>query len=214
MPRPESPPAAGDSAIVDLVRVAGSARLDPTSASDAAARAAEAEDTLRAISAGEVDAFVLTDGEGGQRVFTLSTADRPYRMFVENMRDGAATLSADGLILYANRRLSELLSCPREVIVGARIDSFMPPGVGLPQEELRGRHQHGATVEVDLIDGNGVAVPVLIGASPLEVDGDQLTCLTFTDLSAQRAQEDEISRLSRAQDERLAELHKPGLVGY
>ena len=27
-----------------------------------------------------------------RRVFTLSTADRPYRMFVENMRDGAATL--------------------------------------------------------------------------------------------------------------------------
>ena len=55
-------------------------------------RMAEAEDTLRAIGAGEVDAFVVSDGGAGQRVFTLSTADRPYRIFVENMRDGAATL--------------------------------------------------------------------------------------------------------------------------
>jgi GGDEF domain-containing protein len=66
--------------------------------------------------------------------------------------------------------------------------------------------RRNAAVELDLIDGNGVAIPVLIGASPLEVDGDELTCLTFTDLSAQRAQEDEISRLRDAQDERLADL--------
>ena len=42
-------------------------------------------------------------------MFTLSSADRPYRIFVENMRDGAATVSGAGIILYANRRLAELL---------------------------------------------------------------------------------------------------------
>src|SRR3977135_4138037 len=77
---------------------------------------ADAKDMFRAIAAGEVDAFVVSDGASGQRVFTLSTADRPYRMFVENMRDGAATLSASGLILFANQRLAELLSRPRESI--------------------------------------------------------------------------------------------------
>ena len=38
------------------------------------------------------------------------------------------------------------------------------------------------------------------------VDGDDLTCLTFTDLSAQKAQDREIDRLSRAQAERMADL--------
>jgi len=70
----------------------------PTS-SDAVVRMAEAEDTLRAIAAGEVDAFVVSDGGTRRRVFTLSTADRPYRKFVENMRDGAATLSSSGLTI-------------------------------------------------------------------------------------------------------------------
>ncbi|MCU1360710.1 MAG: domain S-box, partial [Ilumatobacteraceae bacterium] len=64
---------------------------------------AEAEDTYRAIAAGEVDSFIVSDGTADRRVFTLSTADRPYRMFVENMRDGAATLSSSGLVMYANR---------------------------------------------------------------------------------------------------------------
>ena len=36
------------------------------------------------------------------------------------------------------------------------------------------------------------AVPVLVGRSPLEVDGERFTCVTFTDVSAQRAQEAEI----------------------
>ncbi len=58
----------------------------PVTPADAVARMAEAVDTLRAIGAGEIDAFVVGDGTG-PRVFTLSTADRPYRMFVENMRD-------------------------------------------------------------------------------------------------------------------------------
>src|SRR5215203_150749 len=100
-----------------------------TTRDDALVRMTEAEDTLRAIGAGEVDAFVVSDGEAGRRVFSLSTADRPYRMFVENMRDGAATVSPRGLILYANRRLGELLSCSTESIVGAPLTRFLPGAI-------------------------------------------------------------------------------------
>jgi signal transduction histidine kinase/CheY-like chemotaxis protein/HPt (histidine-containing phosphotransfer) domain-containing protein len=173
----------------------------PTTRADALIRMTEAEDTLRAIGAGEVDAFVVSDGGPGQRVFTLSTADRPYRMFVENMRDGAATLSASGIILYANRRLAELLACSIETIVGSPLESFVAGGVPIGFEGIRGRDGLGTTVEFDLLDGNGAPVPVLVGCSPLDVDGDRLTCLTFTDLSAQKAQDREIARLSQAQTE-------------
>ncbi|MEA2828855.1 MAG: hypothetical protein QOG43_3294 [Actinomycetota bacterium] len=173
---------------------------------DARARMAEAEDALRAIGAGEIDAFVVSDGVGGQRVFTLSTADHPYRMFVENMRDGAATLSSDGLVLYANRRLAQLLSCSTDTIVGSPLSGFMAGGMATELDEIRVPGRFGATVEVDLLDSNGQAVPVLVGSSPLDVDGELLTCLTFTDLSAQKAQDREIARLGRAQDERMADL--------
>jgi hypothetical protein len=60
---------------------------------DVRARLTEAEETLRAIRNGEVDALVVQDNSPAAQVFTLSSADRPYRMFVENMRDGAATVS-------------------------------------------------------------------------------------------------------------------------
>jgi diguanylate cyclase (GGDEF)-like protein len=184
---------------------AGDGDQEPQSYSDTLARMTEAEDTLRAIGAGEVDAFVLSDAGAGRRVFTLATADRPYRIFVENMRDGAATVSANGLILYANQRLAALLSCPRETIVGSALSRFMVPGT-ITFEDLQGPDGLGATMECNLQGDSGADVPVLVGSSPLEVDDEHLTCLTFTDLGAQKAQDREIASLSRAQSERMADL--------
>ncbi len=75
---------------------------------DLRARLAEAEETLRAIREGEVDALLVSD-ESGERVFTLRSADAPYRALVEQMREGAATLSTSGVVVYCNRRFAELL---------------------------------------------------------------------------------------------------------
>jgi diguanylate cyclase (GGDEF)-like protein len=183
--------------------------VDPAPAlsyDEALARLAEAEDTLRAIGVGEIDAFVVSDGSSTHRVFTLSTADRPYRRFVENMRDGAATLSSDGVILYANRRLAELLASTRADILGTRLQAFMRSAAEVDWAATRGSDPDGAAVELDLIDIHGATIPVLVGISPLGEDDDSLTCLTFTDLSAQRAQDREINRLSEAQSARLADL--------
>ena len=179
----------------------------PKTFDEALLRMLEAEDMLRAIAAGEVDAFVVSDGRSERRVFTLATADRPYRIFVENMRDGAVTLSANGLILYANRRLAELLSRPRATIVGSPLKMFVAGTLPFDLDAVRVPGGAGATAEFDLIDSAGRAVPVLVGISPLDLDGgDGLTCLTFTDLSGQKAQDREILRLGEAQAERMADL--------
>jgi signal transduction histidine kinase/CheY-like chemotaxis protein len=174
--------------------------IDPP---DAIARIAAAEDTLRAVAAGEIDAFIVSDGTEGPRVFSLSTADRPYRIFVENMREGAATLSPDGTILFANRRLAELLSRPKETIVGSQLATFLAGDAPVGLHEMGGASQAGTTTEIDLIDADGLLVPVLVGISPLDIDGDHFTCLTFTDLRVQRAQDREIAGLeAQAEDER------------
>jgi diguanylate cyclase (GGDEF)-like protein len=170
------------------------------------ARLAEAEDMIRAIGSGQVDAFVLPGGDAGRRVFTLETADRPYRMFVENMRDGAATISSTGLILFANRRLGELLSCARESIVGAPLTRFLAGDPSLILDAVYGPEGHGVTVEAELLDADGRPIPILIGSASLAVDGRSFTCVTFFDLRDQKAYEYEIARLDKAQAERLIQL--------
>ena len=71
-------------------------------------RLEEAEETLRAIRKGEVDALVVS-GPQGDQVYTLKGAEQPYRVYVETMNEGAVTLGPDGTILYCNNRFAELL---------------------------------------------------------------------------------------------------------
>ena len=169
------------------------------------ARMQEAEETLRAIRNGEVDAlFAHDDGppEAG-RVFTLESADRPYRIFVENMQEGAATLSADQVILFANSRLGALLGCPASELVSQQLTTFVA-GPGAPELADAIAAQHVATLEVTLTRPDGGEVCVLAGVASLEVDGERLTCLTFTDLTA----EQELLNEVRASQQRFEALYK------
>jgi len=54
-------------------------------------RLKEAEELLAAIKSGSVDAFVTDE----QKVFTLKGADYAYRILIDTMIEGAATLALD-----------------------------------------------------------------------------------------------------------------------
>jgi diguanylate cyclase (GGDEF)-like protein/PAS domain S-box-containing protein len=168
------------------------------------ARLSEAEETLRAIRNGEVDALVVRDSAPAAQVFTLSSADRPYRLFVENMRDGAATVSETGTILYANRRLAELVCRPLKQIIGSPIASLLAGGDGR-ELQIVGRPD-AAPIEVELIGNTGLTIPVRVNTSRLDIDSHSLLCVTFADLTEQNAQKLEIERLGHAQAQRMREL--------
>ncbi|HUQ70566.1 MAG TPA: PAS domain-containing protein, partial [Planctomycetaceae bacterium] len=84
----------------------------------------EATATLDAIRTGAVDALIVGGAEG-DRVFTLDGADRPYRVLIEAMQQGAATLSADGTILFCNHSLAGMLKTPQEKVNGATLSRFV-----------------------------------------------------------------------------------------
>jgi PAS domain S-box-containing protein len=174
-------------------------------APDVYERLAEAEETLRAIRNGEVDALVVRGDSDAAQVFTLSGADRPYRMFVENMRDGAATVSKAGIILYANRRLAELLRSPLPHIIGSTIMSFIAHGDRAPLREISGRSGAGGAIEAELLDSDGAKIPVRLTTSTLDVDNHELLCLTFSDRTEQKTAEATLAR-ARKDIDRFFEL--------
>ena len=88
------------------------------------ARLAEAEEMLRAIRQGEIDALVV-EGIDGNQVYTLHSAEQPYRDLVEQMQEGAVVLTAGRDILYSNARFAALVGEPLESVVGSRIDRFL-----------------------------------------------------------------------------------------
>src|SRR5512140_581163 len=86
----------------------------------------EAEQTLRAIRYGAVDAFVVEEPEG-HRVYTLEGSDLPYSTLVERMQQGAAMLDARGCIVYCNVSLAELLGVSRDRVIGRHLQDFVGP---------------------------------------------------------------------------------------
>ena len=84
----------------------------------------EAEETLNAIRSGDVDAIVVSGAEG-EKIFSLVSAETPYRIIVQEMNEGVVTLSAEGIIMYCNQRFSEILDVPSEKIVGSSFSRFV-----------------------------------------------------------------------------------------
>ncbi len=87
-------------------------------------RLAEAEEMLRAIRHGEIDALVV-EGAGGNQIYTLHSAEEPYRNLVEQMQEGAAVLTSLGDILYANARFAALVGEPLQSVNGSHFGRFV-----------------------------------------------------------------------------------------
>src|SRR6476661_10122314 len=87
-------------------------------------RLQEAEDTIDAIRQGHVEALVVS-APHGEPIFTLRSADQPYRLMVEQMREGALTAAGDGTILYCNARFAELVELPPERITGQNLAALV-----------------------------------------------------------------------------------------
>jgi signal transduction histidine kinase/ActR/RegA family two-component response regulator len=183
----------------------------PDNVADLHARLAEAEETLRAIRQGEVDALLIVDG-AGERVYTLRSADAPYRALVEQMQEGAAALNTAGDIIYCNRRFAELVDTPMQQVIGGSIDRFVDVAdratLGLLLShgtgKLRTRLRHR---DASVIDAH-------ISVSQVTLDEVEHRTLIVTDLSTLTR----VQRESRSKDEFLAmlahELRNPlGAIG-
>lgn len=160
------------------------------------ARLKEAQDALRAIRTGEVDAVVVPDSHGSQ-VFTLKGADRPYRILVETMNEGTVTLLPDGTVGYSNSRFSGMLGMPLEQVIGSSFTRFLS-SADQPrfQSLLDGSIEGGCQAEFLLHGCYGYLAPTLVSARPLGDAPASGFCLAITDLSALKRAEHESSYLA------------------
>ena len=171
-------------------------------------RLAVAEETLRALRASEVDAIVMNTGQGEQRIYTLETDERPYRHLVERMSEGAALADTDGLIVYANQRLATLLGLPLERLLGRPFSDWLDESERSRFIRRLATAASGGHGEQTLRRSDGGSMPVLVGVSVTHEPDGLLRCLTVTDLSPQKAQQQQMDRLNEELTDRLAELRK------
>lgn len=168
-------------------------------------RLEEAEELLNAIRGGAVDAL-LVDGPQGAKVYTLQGADQPYRVFVENMNEGAATLAPDGTIVFCNGRFAELAGSPLEQTLSRSLYDFVSAADAAAVVDLLSQ-ANGASdrLEVALGADSNTAVAVRLSARRLSLADGQYICLVATDLRGQKLRE-KLAEQDRRKDEFLAIL--------
>jgi PAS domain S-box-containing protein len=155
----------------------------PNATQQLRARVAELEETLRAIHMGEVDAVLVSSVKGDQ-VFTLQGAEHPYRLLVETIDEGAATLSDDGTVLYSNKSFAAFFGVPLEKFIGAPLHNFLS---GNDAEFLKtlilGAKLASTRGEIRLLRKNGKPRTIRLTLSPNHELGLEAICAVATELT-------------------------------
>jgi len=138
----------------------------------------EAEDVRRAITRGEVDAFVVGPGGSG-RVLLLANAYQRYRQLVERMQQGAVTATANGHILFANQRFSEMLGVPLAQLYTAPLESYVTVSDRARLSAFLMVSARDSQIEVELNRRDGANIPARLSLASF---ADGYASLLVTDL--------------------------------
>ena len=164
-------------------------------------RLVETEEMLLAIRSGEVDAIVVS-GTKGEQVYSISSAETPYRTFIEEMNEGAVTLSKEGIILYCNQRFAELVHEPIERVIGSYLKRFIAPNDKSKFDYLLAQQTHNKNDVLIISLINTLYLKLSFHLLPAYLQGDNCI-LVATDISEMKKKENELLELHRLLEQKL-----------
>jgi PAS domain S-box-containing protein len=167
-------------------------------------RLEESEAIVRAIRRHEVDAFVVQNHESDDDILVLDGVDKPYRLIIERMQQGAAIVGTDGTIVYVNRRLSDLLNMAPSSMLGTNFSRYVVDADRTALETLlRDGSKEDAELEVTMDRPGASELSALLNVTPL-LDPQGILCLMVTDLTLHKRHAEERERLVQEQAARAA----------
>ena len=164
-------------------------------------RLAEAEEALAAIRGGEVDAIVVP-GREGEQVFSISSAETPYRTFIEEMDEGAVTLSGEGLVVYCNQRFAELVNEPIERVIGSYFKRFIIPNDKSKFDKLLAHKKRNINNVLTVSLVNSLYLKLSFHLLPAYLQGDNCI-LVATDVTEMKREEKKLLELSQLLEQKL-----------
>ncbi len=142
-----------------------------------------------------------------EQIYTLTSADRPYRVIVESMGEGAVTVSENGVILFANPRLADILGVEPDSMAGrdmlsTSVDEDQRPALSALLDD---RAVETRRAELTIARPDGTKVPFLVVATDLDIEGVLVHCLVLSDLTMQKKVEQQTAEdAAAAERQRVA----------
>ena len=173
----------------------GKARMKGTGELESLRRQlAEAEDALRAIREGDVDA-VIVSGSKGERIFSLSESESLYRLMVETMSEAGLAVTPEGTILFANNCFAQMVQKPLEHITGRSLAQFVGRDSRRRLNLLLAKARRGPSEARIVLESGGASIPVHAWANLLDRPDGATICLVGVDLSQLETSKEMIQHL-------------------
>ena len=137
------------------------------------------------IKAWNIDALVKPN-EKGLSVYTDKTADKPYRLLIEKMHEGAVTLTEDGIILYCNSYFAKLVNLPLHKIIGTNFEKFINASLREHFATLLKSRPIAFKEELFLYASVSSKIPVLMTLNSFLLEDISIVSAIFTDLTIQK----------------------------
>ena len=166
----------------------------------------ESTSIVEAIKVGDVDALVVNNN-GVPQLYSLETADYTFRLLIEKFRQGALSISRNGLILYCNDYFSELVGVPSEKIIGNYLQEYFNNSdhFGSLIEALK----YGISTHEILFKTNysTKTFPASISVTDLEPSVQGLG-IVVTDLTEKKKHEGALIKHQKELEEKISELNR------
>ena len=167
----------------------------------------ELERLVAELRSAGVDAVVVGDPEQVQ-LRTLPGSDQVYRQIVEHMREGAITVSDDGVVLSANVQVARMLLVDRADLVGRHQHELCSVAHRDTLARLLGTPAgSSALADLELVRADGSALPAQVVVVAIDVDGAVVRCLLVTDIADHRRVEARLAEQSLSLAHSEAKLH-------
>lgn len=145
-----------------------------------------AMEAIEAIKEDNIDALLTDARENARKVYTEKTADKPYRILIEKMHEGAVMLSEDGIIIYCNAYFALMINLPLEKVFGTDLLDYIDDSSKENTEKLITQCQiQPVNDEIIILSENGKKIHTLMSLTALTLDNKPFISVIMTDLTKQ-----------------------------
>lgn len=166
----------------------------------------EALESIDAIKTGHIDALVAAY-EKDIKVFTEQTSDKPYRILIEKMHEGAVTINEEGIILFCNSYFSNMVKLPMQKIIGTMFENFMSDSSQVQLRTfLKQRTVNVLKEEIHIYASNGMEIPILMTCNALPLDNMTTISIILTDLTIHNENQEKLKQKTKQLEQKNKEL--------
>jgi signal transduction histidine kinase len=154
-------------------------------------------ESIAALKTENIDALVIAN-ETALRVYTEKSADKPYRILIEKMHEGAVTINEDGTIIYCNSYFANLVKLPLQKVIGTTFGNYIDgPSKNDFAVWIKNSSKQVVKEEVHIHSSEDKKTPVLLTINTLSLDNLSILSIILTDLTIQHENQEKLKLRTR-----------------